>query len=111
SDLHSELKEIVGLHQYEEYFREELEVLENVRDDHPALMQWLKKNEQLGADDFLIFWTEWLDEDDTIVKPWIMKEKDLGIKFRPEEWKNTIKFIEEFNEIYWNSEACPSFKH
>lgn len=82
-------------------------VLEHIREDHPALMQWLKKNEKPGTEDFLIFWTEWLEEDDTIVKPWILKEKDLGIKFRAEEWKNTIKFLEEFNEIYWTSEACP----
>ena len=107
SGLHSALQEVVDLHQYEEYFREELAVLENVREDHPALMQWLKKNENLGTDDFILFWIEWLDEERTTVNPWVMKEQNLGIKFRAEEWKYTIEFLEKFNEIYWDSEACP----
>lgn len=110
NDLHSALKEIVVLHEYEDYFRKELEILENVREDHPALMQWLKKNEKLGTEDFFLFWTEWLEEEDNIVKPWIHKEQNLGIKFRAEEWKNIIKFLQEFNEIYWDSEVCPSLE-
>ena len=84
--------------------------MENVRKDHPALMQWLKKNENLGTDDFVLFWIEWLDEERTIVNPWIMKELDLGIRFRAEEWKYTIEFLIEFNEIYWDSDACPSLE-
>ena len=105
SDLHSALKEIIDLHQYEDYFREELEVLENVREDHPALMQWLKKNENLGTEDFFLFWTEWLEEKDEIIVPWILNEKDIGLKFKAEEWKYTIEFLKEFNEIYWESEV------
>ena len=110
SNLHSALQEVVDLHQYEDYFRKELEVLENVREDYPGLMQWLKKNEKLGTEDFFLFWTEWLEDDDKIVAPWIMKEQELGIKFKAEEWRNTIKFLEEFNEIFWDSDACPSLK-
>ena len=109
SSLHSALQEVVDLHQYEDYFREELAVLENVREDHPALMQWLKKNEKLGTEDFFLFWTEWLEDEDNIVEPWIHKEQNLGIKFRAGEWKYTIEFLVEFNEIYWDSDACPSF--
>lgn len=106
SDLHYALQEIVELYQYEDYFREELAVLENIREDHPALMQWLKKNEKLGADDFILFWIEWVEEEQTTVDPWIMNAQDLGIKFRAEEWQNTIRFLEEFNEIYWKSDIC-----
>jgi len=110
SGLHSALQKVVDLHQYEDYFREELAVLENVREDHPALMQWLKKNEKLGSDDFCIFWIDWVDEEQTTIDPCIMSEKELGIKFRAEEWKYTIEFLVEFNEIYWDSDACPSLE-
>jgi predicted ATP-dependent protease len=56
--LYTSLQEIIELYKYEEYFRQELGVLENVRDDYPALIQWLKKNEKLGAEDFFLFWIE-----------------------------------------------------
>lgn len=104
--LYATLQEVVDFHQYENYFGEELEVLDKVRDDYRALMQWLKKNEKLGAEDFLLFWIDWVDEEKTRVDPLITSEKDLGIKFQTEEWKNTIRFLEEFNELYWESEVC-----
>ncbi len=105
SDLYTVLQEVVQLYSYNNYYRNELDVLEQVRDDHPALMQWLRKNEKLGSEDFLLFWIEWLEEENT-VKPFVLGWKDLDIKFRSEEWKNTIKFLEEFNDLYWDSEVC-----
>lgn len=105
SNLYSGLDEVVDLYKHEKYFEQEVEVLEMVRKDYPALMQWLRKNEKLGSEDFLLFWIEWLEEENT-VKPFILGWKDLDIKFRSEEWKNTIKFLEEFNDLYWNSEVC-----
>jgi len=111
SDLHSELKEIIDLYQYEDYFKEELEVLQKVREDHPALMKWLKKNEKLGTEDFILFWTEWHEEELNIVKPYILEWQDLEIKFKGEEWKNTIRFCEVFNELYWTSDACPEIEN
>lgn len=107
SFLYPSLKEIIELHKHEEYFREEMAVLENVRDDYPDLMQWLKKNEKLGTEDFFLFWVEWYVEEPELVKPFILEEKELDIKFKAGEWQYTIKFMEEFNELYWDSDACP----
>lgn len=106
SDLYSGLKEVVDLFQHEKYFREELSVLEKVRDDYTALMQWLKKNEKLGTEEFFLFWIEWYEGDNEIVKPFLMGWGDLEIKFKAEEWQNTIRFCEVFNELYWTSDAC-----
>ncbi len=108
SSLYSSLEEVVDLYKHEKYFWEELGVLENVRDDPPALMQWLKKNEKLGTEDYLLFWIDWLEEED-IVNPLIPHWQD-EFKFKTEEWKNTIRFCEVFNEIYWTSDACPEYK-
>lgn len=105
NDIYSALEEIVNLYKYEKYFEKEIGVLQNVRDDHPALMQWLKKNEKLGTEDFLIFWTEWLEEGHT-VKPFILGWRELELKFKAEEWKHTIKFLEKFNDLYWDSDVC-----
>lgn len=106
SMFYPSIEEIVELYQYEEYFKQEMTVLENVRDDYPALMQWLKKNEKLGTDDFILFWIEWYEEEEEIVKPFILKEQDLNIKFKAVEWQYTIKFLEEFNELYYGSDMC-----
>lgn len=104
--LYSGLQEIVDLHQHENYFREELATFENVQHDHPALIQWLKKNEKLGTEDFLTFWLEWLDEENKLVSPFLIGVLDWEFKFRVKEWENTIRFCEVFNELYWNSEVC-----
>ncbi|QED36693.1 hypothetical protein FK178_02725 [Antarcticibacterium arcticum] len=109
SFLYSALEEVVDLYQHEKYFKEELSVLEKLKDDHPALMQWLKKNEKLGSEEFLLFWIEWLEEEHTVV-PFLFGLNDLGIKFRSEDWKNTIEFCEVFNEIYRTSDVCPKHK-
>lgn len=105
SNLYSGIQDVLNLHQYEQYFREELVVLENVREDYPALMQWLKKNEKLGCEDFLLFWLEWLPEDGNTVIPYIMSWPDHDIRFKTEEWSHTISFCEVFNDIYWTSDA------
>lgn len=106
SSLYSSLEEVTDLHRHEKYFKEELSIFENLKDDYPALQQWLKKNETLGSRDFLLFWLEWLEEEKGIVNPFIMHWQDEFI-FKAEEWKNTIRFCEVFNEIYWTSDACP----
>ncbi len=111
SDLHSELKEIIDLYQYEDYFKEELEVLQQVREDHSALMRWLKKNEKLGTEDFILFWTEWHEEELNILKPFILDWQDLKIKFKGEEWKNSIRFCEVFNELYYDPDACQEIEN
>lgn len=105
-DLHDDLNEAIELHEYESYFEKELAELEIVRDDYPALLQWLKKNEKLGADTFLLFWIDWLDEDNRFINPQVSGWEGRDLKFRPEEWKNSIQFCEAFNELYWNSDAC-----
>ena len=66
-------------------------------------MQWLRQNEKLGIEDFLIFWIEWLGEDG-IVDPYISEWKGLKIRFRAKEFENTINFLEQFNDLYWKSE-------
>lgn len=106
SSLYSDLREVVVLHNYEKYFEEQLSVFRYVKDDYPALMQWLKKNEILGSEKFLLFWLEWYVEDSNLVIPFIPEWKNNDFKFKAEEWKNSIKFCKLFNELYWTSGLC-----
>ncbi|WP_282018177.1 hypothetical protein [Salegentibacter mishustinae] len=100
------LMEVIELHEYESYFEKELAQLEIVRDDYPALIQWLKKNEKLGKDTFLLFWIDWWDEDNRFINPQASGWEGHNLKFRPEEWKNSIQFCEAFNELYLSSDVC-----
>ena len=110
SDLYPALEEIADLHRYEMYFQKEMEVFEQVRDDQSGLMQWLKKNEKLGTENFFLFWTEWLEEEDQIVTPFLFNWQHLNMKFESREWQHTVNFLEIFNDVYWTSEACPSIE-
>ncbi len=101
--FYENLEEVVDLHKKEPYFREQMEKLKMVRDNYPSLMQWLRQNEKLGVEDFLIFWIEWLGEDG-IVDPYIREFKKINIRFRSKEFENTINFLEQFNDLYWKSE-------
>jgi hypothetical protein len=109
SDLYPTLQEIADLHQHESYFKQELPTYENIKHDHHALIQWLKKNEKLGTEDFCLFWIdEWYNEKDNTVAPFLSPTwQHLNIKFKAAEWQHTIKFLDVFNEIYWTSDACP----
>lgn len=107
SDFYSALQEVVDLHEYEKYFQEEMKVFHQLKDDYPALMQWLKKNDTLGADDFILFWIEWYEEEEDIVRPFVMNWQNLEVKFKASEWHHTVSFLKVFNELYWTSDACP----
>jgi len=104
-DFYEDLEEVTELHKKENYFKEQMEKLEVVRDDYPALMQWLQQNEKLGTEDFIIFWVEWLEEDD-IVNPGINIFPNVEVKILAKEFGSTIQFLEVFNELYWASGLC-----
>ncbi|MBK5192655.1 MAG: hypothetical protein JJE07_05480 [Flavobacteriaceae bacterium] len=104
-DFYEDLEEVTELHKKESYFKEQMEGLEMVRDDNPAFMQWLRQNEKLGTEYFIIFWTEWLEEDD-IVNPGINIFPNVEVKILAKEFGNTIQFLEVFNELYWAPGLC-----
>ena len=108
-DLFPPLQEVADLHTHENYFRQELAIFKNIRHDHPSLIQWLKKNEKLGTEDFCLFWVdEWYNEEENTVAPFFSSTwQYLNIKFKAVEWQYTIRFLKVFNEIYWTSDACP----
>ncbi len=104
-DFYESLEEVADLHKKEAYFKEQMQVLEKVRDHSLALMKWLLHNEKLGVEDFLIFWIEWLEEDN-VVNPNITNFPNIEMKILAKEFESTIQFLEVFNELYWTSGLC-----
>lgn len=103
--FYDDLEEVVDLHNNEPYFREQMQVFEKVRDDAPELTKWLLQNETLGGEDFVIFWIEWLEEEN-VVNPGINLFPNIKVKFSAKEFESTIHFLEVFNELYWTSGLC-----
>lgn len=100
SSLYSSLEEVVDLHRHEKYFEEEIKTFNSINEDAQRLIEWIRKNETLGSWNYLLFWLEWVEEEKSIVNPYIINWQDEFI-FKVEEWKNTIAFCKIFNEIYW----------
>tara|TARA_R100000935_G_scaffold10692_1_gene21351 strand:- start:1822 stop:2340 length:519 start_codon:yes stop_codon:yes gene_type:complete len=102
-DFYKSLEKVADLHKKEPYFLEQLQLFEKVRDDPSALIKWLLHNEKLGAEDFLIFWIEWMEEED-LVNPGINFFPNIEVKILVKEFESTIQFMEVFNELYWTSD-------
>ncbi|WP_300435912.1 hypothetical protein [Christiangramia sp.] len=104
-DFYKSLEEVAEMHKKETYFQDQLELLKKVESDSPALMQWLKKNEKLGTEDFFTFWSEWLQEHNSI-EPFLPQFEDVKVKLDPKEFEFTVRFLEEFDRLYWTSDIC-----
>lgn len=104
-DFYESLEEVADLHKKEPYFQEQMQVFDKIRDESLAHMKWLLQNEKLGVEDFLIFWIEWLEEED-VVNPGINLFTNIEVKFSAKEFESTIQFLEVFNELYWTSGLC-----
>jgi hypothetical protein len=106
-NFYESLDDVTELHKKEPYLYGQMKVYEEVQHDSLALNKWLLQNEKYGTEDFLIFWIEWLEEDD-IVNPNISYFSNVEVKVLAKEFKSTIQFLEIFNDLYWTSEICKS---
>ena len=109
NDLYKILEDIAEMHKKELYISAQLDILKKVETDSPALMQWLKKNEKFGTEDFFTFWTEWSQEDNTI-EPFLPQFEGVKITLDPKEFEFTISFLKEFDSQYWTSDICPQLQ-
>jgi len=106
-DLYEGLDNITRLHKYEGWLIQALKEI-HIQNNPILIQKWLTKYEKLGSDYLFEFWTEWYDEEENCIEPFILNWKHLKIKFQKEEWKNTIEFLEIFNEYYWDCELLSS---
>ena len=91
--LFSSLDEILDLFMNEKYLSQELNSFQTVKDHEISLNQWLLKNSKLGTEDFMEFWIDWYEEEENVIKLFIVNWHELEIKFQGEEWQSTIDFL------------------
>mgnify|MGYP005990826935 CR=1 FL=1 len=102
------LEELANFHKFENYFGNQLSEYEKIKSSKSKLENWLKSNEKLGADKFVCFLIDYLDydEDDKVehLSVCVHSSNELDIFVNRTDFKNTIEFLETFNEIYWTHE-------
>lgn len=105
-DTYQRLDELTQLHKNEEYFKQEMAIYQKVKNNPDLVQDWLKKNEQFGTKDYILFLTEYLDYiiDNTEyhLKVFFLGDKELEVYVDREDFKYTIEFLEAFNDIYWS---------
>lgn len=110
-DLYESLDKISELYRTEKYFEREMVVYQKIKNSQSDLKHWVAKNEELGANKYVCFLIDYLDYDkndeEVNLKIFILESKELEIYIDRQDFKNTIDFLEIFNELYWVQEILP----
>ncbi|WP_242157369.1 hypothetical protein [Aestuariivivens sediminis] len=108
-DLYKALDTICEFHRNEKYFEQELTQYQKIKDSQSDLKIWIAKNEDLGAEKYVCFLVDYLDysENAEHLNVYVHSSEDLEIYIHRQDFKNTIEFLEIFNELYWVKELLP----
>ena len=108
-DLYKALDIICEFHRNEKYFEKELTEYQKIKDSQSDIKNWIAKNEDLGAEKYVCFLVDYLDysENAEHLSVYVHSSKDLEIYIDRQDFKNTIEFLEIFNELYWEKEILP----
>lgn len=110
-DLYKALDTICEFHRNEKYFEQELTEYQKIKDSQSDIKNWIAKNEKLGADKYVCFLIDYLDYDENNQEEhlniYVSSLKELEIYINRKNFKNTIDFVEIFNELYWVQEILP----
>lgn len=107
--LFNALNNLSNFHRFENYFKEQMSDYKNIKSSQVGLKEWLSKNEELGSDKFVCFLIDYLDYDldDKVehLKVYVHEAINLDVYVDRADFKNTIEFLEAFNELYWTNES------
>ncbi|WP_418637842.1 hypothetical protein [Winogradskyella sp.] len=108
-DLYQALDTICEFHRNEKYFEQELTEYKKIKDSQSDLKKWIAKNEDLGTEKYVCFLVDYLDysENAKHLSVYVHSSKNLEIYIDQQDFKNTIEFLEIFNELYWEKEILP----
>lgn len=108
-DFYKALDTICEFHRNEKYFEQELTEFQKIKDSQSDLKNWIAKNKDLGAEKYVCFLVDYLDysENAEHLSVYIHSSKNLEIYIDRQDFKNTIEFLEIFNELYWEKEILP----
>lgn len=104
-DLYEALNSISEFHRNEAYFEQQMILYQEIKKSNLDIMEWVINNKELGSNKYITFLIDYLDYDvDEKVedlKVFVPSLKNINIYIARKEFKNTLKFLETFNELYW----------
>lgn len=105
-NLFEALNTISKFHRNEKYFEQEIIEYHKIKHSKSGLKKWVSKNEDIGADEYVCFLIDYLDysENAEHLNVYVHSSKELEIFIDRKYFKNTIEFLEIFNEFYWVQE-------
>ncbi len=105
-ELYKALDTISEFHRNEKYFEQELTEYQKIKNSQSDLKKWVVKNQDLGADKYVCFLVDYLDysENAEHLNIYIRSSKEIEIYVDRQDFRNTIEFLEKFNELYWIDE-------
>ncbi len=104
-NLYQALETIAQFHKNEKYFKEQMALFEDVKDDESKLKDWIKNNEEIGSNQYACFLLDYLDYDENDIVEhlniYVLSAEHLEIYVDRKDFKHTIEFLNTFNELYW----------
>ncbi len=104
-NAYDSLNKLTQLHRKEDYYKQEMAIYKDIKNDPLKLKQWIKKNEKSGAEDYVCFLTDYLDYDtnnnEYHLSVFFLGNEELNVFVDREDFKHTIGFLEVFNDLYW----------
>lgn len=101
-DLYEVLEKLSRLHRNETYFKQEMAIYKEIKNKSKKAQDWLAKKEELGVNEYVCFLHDYLDYDinnnEYHLKVFLLKDKNFNLFVDREYFKNTIEFLELFNE-------------
>jgi len=104
-ELYEALNRLSRLHKDEPYFRQEILKYNKIKNEEIEIKKWISKNEYFGSEKYVTFFLDYLDykqnNDEIDLNIYIPSLKEFEIYVDAHYFKNTIKFLEIFNNLYW----------
>ena len=101
--------EICHRHTKEPYFKEQMVEYEQIKHSRDLLHVWAKRNEELGHDLLLfeIYSLDYADYDEDADLSLYIGDFEHDVYVKRSEFAATIKFVQTFNELYYNQNILP----
>ncbi len=108
-DLYEALDTISEFHRNEKYFEQEMVEYHKIKYSQLDLKNWVAKNEDLGANKYICFLVDYLDysEDVKHLIVFVQSLEELDIYIDRQDFKQTIEFLEIFNDLFWVKKIYP----
>ncbi|MFW6272978.1 MAG: hypothetical protein ACOC2U_04270, partial [bacterium] len=115
-DLYQTLDKLADYHQYEPYFKQQLEQYQSIKECKELVQRWLRNNMYLGYKKFSIFEFEYLGDyenddfgvDSYPLQPEFIHFSNLTMYIKRRDFLSTLTFLSLFYDLFYNQKMLPN---